>query len=45
MKKRITCALLVLVMLAGALPSSALFTDIVSDSERWAAESLSLIHI
>lgn len=45
MKKRITCALLVLVMLAGALPSSALFTDIVSDSERWAAESLASLGI
>lgn len=45
MKKRILCALLVLVMVAGALPSSALFTDITLESERWAAESLASLGI
>ncbi len=45
MKKRIVCALLVLVMLAGALPSAAAFTDISSDAERFAAESLASLGI
>ncbi len=45
MKKRIVCALLALVILAGSLPASAAFSDISSNSELWAAESLASLGI
>ena len=45
MKKRMICALLALALLAGSLPVSAAFSDIPSDAERWAAESLASLGI
>lgn len=45
MKKRILCALLAVFILAGAVPSFAVFNDISQNSERWAAESLASLGI